>query len=104
MRVVMLAPEVHPYAKTGGLADVLAALPAALNRIGVEVSVCLPAYRTALRLMASRQQSLADRLAFIEAVGQAAQPDAVEPLLALFENEQSEPEPFIAIIESIVQF
>src|SRR5438477_3332093 len=49
MRVVMLAPEVHPYAKTGGLADVLAALPAALNRIGVEVSVCLPAYRTALR-------------------------------------------------------
>ena len=49
MRVVMLAPEVHPYAKTGGLADVLAALPAALTRIGVEVSVCLPAYRTALR-------------------------------------------------------
>ncbi|TMA48795.1 MAG: glycogen synthase GlgA [Deltaproteobacteria bacterium] len=51
MRVVMLAPEVHPYAKTGGLADVLAALPAALNRIGVEVSVCLPAYRTALRAL-----------------------------------------------------
>jgi starch synthase len=49
MRVVMLAPEVHPYAKTGGLADVLAALPAALTRIGVEVRVCLPAYRTALR-------------------------------------------------------
>jgi len=51
MRVMMLAPEVHPYAKTGGLADVLAALPAALNRIGVEVSVCLPAYRTALRAL-----------------------------------------------------
>ena len=30
MRVVMLAPEIHPYAKTGGLADVLAALPRAL--------------------------------------------------------------------------
>src|SRR5438046_1631924 len=43
MRVVMLAPEVHPYAKTGGLADVLAALPPALTRIGVEASVCLPA-------------------------------------------------------------
>ncbi|HSV05246.1 MAG TPA: glycogen synthase GlgA [Candidatus Binatus sp.] len=51
MRVVMFAPEVHPYAKTGGLADVLAALPPALTRMGVEVSVCLPAYRTALRAL-----------------------------------------------------
>ncbi len=49
MRVVMLTPEVHPYAKTGGLADVLAALPAALLRDDVEVTVCLPGYRTALR-------------------------------------------------------
>ncbi|HYV57306.1 MAG TPA: glycogen synthase GlgA [Candidatus Nitrosopolaris sp.] len=45
----MFAPEVHPYAKTGGLADVLAALPPALTRLGVEVSVCLPAYRSTLR-------------------------------------------------------
>src|SRR5437867_13127678 len=51
MRVVMFAPEVHPYAKTGGLADVLAALPPALTRVGIEVSVCLPAYRTALRAL-----------------------------------------------------
>jgi starch synthase len=49
MRVVMLAPEAHPYAKTGGLADVLAALPRALQRTGVDVTVCLPGYRTALR-------------------------------------------------------
>src|SRR5262249_24128947 len=49
MRVAMFAPEVHPYAKTGGLADVLAALPPALTRLGVEVSVCLPAYRSTLR-------------------------------------------------------
>jgi starch synthase len=48
MRVVMLAPEVQPYAKTGGLADVLAALPAALGAAGVEVTVCLPGYRSAL--------------------------------------------------------
>jgi starch synthase len=45
----MLAPEAHPYAKTGGLADVLAALPRALARAGVDVTVCLPGYRTALR-------------------------------------------------------
>jgi starch synthase len=49
MRVVMLASEVHPYAKTGGLADVLAALPPALTQLGVEVAVCMPAYRAALR-------------------------------------------------------
>ncbi len=49
MRVVMLSPEVYPYAKTGGLADVLAALPPALAAAGVEVTVCVPGYRSALR-------------------------------------------------------
>lgn len=49
MRVVMLAPEAYPYAKTGGLADVLAALPRALAAAGVDVRVCLPAYRSVLR-------------------------------------------------------
>src|SRR6266480_3423094 len=49
MRVVMLSPEVYPYAKTGGLADVLAALPRALAAAGVEVTVCMPGYRPALR-------------------------------------------------------
>jgi starch synthase len=48
MRVAMLAPEVHPYAKTGGLADVLAALPRALSAVGIDVTVCLPGYRSAL--------------------------------------------------------
>jgi starch synthase len=50
MRVVMLTSEVYPYAKTGGLADVLAALPPALAAAGVEVTVCLPGYRAALRV------------------------------------------------------
>jgi len=49
MRVVMLASEAHPYAKTGGLADVLAALPPALARHGVDVTVCIPGYRAARR-------------------------------------------------------
>ncbi len=49
MRVVMLSPEVHPYAKTGGLADVIAALPPALARAGVDVTVCVPGFRSALR-------------------------------------------------------
>jgi starch synthase len=49
IRVVMLAPEVHPYAKTGGLADVVGALPRALAGHGVDVTVCMPGYRAALQ-------------------------------------------------------
>lgn len=41
----MVASEAHPFAKTGGLADVLAALPAALVRLGHRVTVILPRYR-----------------------------------------------------------
>ena len=44
MRVVMAASEAVPFAKTGGLADVVGALPRALKRLGVDVSVVIPAY------------------------------------------------------------
>lgn len=43
-RILMVTPEAAPYAKTGGLADVLGALPAALAAIGEEVAVVLPRY------------------------------------------------------------
>ena len=48
MRVLEVASEVAPLAKTGGLADVLGALPSALSRLGCDVTVVLPAYREAL--------------------------------------------------------
>ena len=41
----MVASEATPFCKTGGLADVLGALPAALQKHGDEVAVVLPAYR-----------------------------------------------------------
>jgi starch synthase len=41
----MVCPEVAPFSKTGGLADVCAALPPALVRLGVEVSIVTPLYR-----------------------------------------------------------
>ena len=44
----MAASEAAPFAKTGGLADVLGSLPAALVKRGDEVVVVLPRYRTAL--------------------------------------------------------
>jgi starch synthase len=46
MRILMAAPEMNPLARTGGLADVIEALPAELQRRGHEVSVILPYYRT----------------------------------------------------------
>ena len=41
----MVASEVHPFAKTGGLADVLGALPRALVKLGHHVDVVMPKYR-----------------------------------------------------------
>lgn len=48
LRILMVTPEAHPYAKTGGLAEVSAALPAALARMGHEVTLVLPRYRGVL--------------------------------------------------------
>jgi starch synthase len=43
--VLMIASEAVPFAKTGGLADVLGALPVALARLGWSATVVLPRYR-----------------------------------------------------------
>jgi starch synthase len=44
MRILFVASEALPYAKTGGLADVIEALPRALVKLGHEVAVFLPKY------------------------------------------------------------
>ena len=44
LRVLHLGAEVFPLLKTGGLADVLGALPAALRRAGTDARVLLPAF------------------------------------------------------------
>src|ERR1700682_1207266 len=44
-RVLMIGSEAQPFAKTGGLADVLGSLPSALARLGWDVLVALPEYR-----------------------------------------------------------
>jgi starch synthase len=48
MKIVHVASEMFPYMKTGGLADAVGALGAALSDNGHEVSVFLPGYRAAL--------------------------------------------------------
>ena len=44
MRVLSVASEAVPLIKTGGLADVVGALPAALKPMGVDMRVMIPAY------------------------------------------------------------
>jgi starch synthase len=46
-RILLAAPEVLGFAKTGGLADVAAALPRALARRGLDCAIVLPLYRCA---------------------------------------------------------
>src|SRR5438045_2856330 len=52
-RVLIIGSEARPFAKTGGLADVLGALPLALARAGCDVTLVVPRYRgvTAGRLV-----------------------------------------------------
>ncbi|HMD49982.1 MAG TPA: glycogen synthase GlgA [Bryobacteraceae bacterium] len=45
MNILFVASEATPFAKTGGLADVIGSLPAALAARGERVAVVLPAYR-----------------------------------------------------------
>ena len=45
LSILMVASEALPFAKTGGLADVLGALPSALRRLGHDVTVVMPRYR-----------------------------------------------------------
>jgi starch synthase len=45
MKVAFCSSEVFPFAKTGGLGDVSAALPGELARAGLEVKVFMPLYK-----------------------------------------------------------
>jgi starch synthase len=44
LRILLLAAEVVPFAKTGGLADVAGALPKAIRALGHDVRVAMPRY------------------------------------------------------------
>lgn len=58
MRVAFATPEVYPFSKTGGLADVSGALPFVLAACGVQVSVFTPLYRSSASWLQAHQAQL----------------------------------------------
>ncbi|MGB5080006.1 MAG: glycogen synthase GlgA, partial [Burkholderiales bacterium] len=48
LKILVVAAEIYPLAKTGGLADVVSALPKALTEFDVDVRLLMPAYPSAL--------------------------------------------------------
>ena len=51
--VLAVASEVFPLIKTGGLADVVGALPEALRDEGIRVRTLLPGYPAVLRALSN---------------------------------------------------
>ncbi|MGH7954181.1 MAG: glycogen/starch synthase, partial [Limisphaerales bacterium] len=45
MKILLASSEVHPFSKTGGLADMVGALGKALERAGHETKIVTPLYR-----------------------------------------------------------
>jgi len=67
MKILFVASEGLPYSKTGGLADVVQALPKALVEMGHQVSVLLPRYRgnkITSTLVSSVTVSVGDQIRF----------------------------------------
>jgi starch synthase len=46
MKIAEVSPEIIPYAKTGGLADVVGTLPLYLEKAGHEISMFMPFYKS----------------------------------------------------------
>lgn len=90
--VLMIASEALPYSKTGGLADVLGALPSALVRLGWQVTLVTPRYRGVAAGRLSERFTLAiGAHAFDVGVYEEAWPDGVRVVLLdvpeLFDRE-----------------
>ncbi len=89
-RILHVAAEAVPLIKTGGLADVAAALPAAQNGLGADARLLLPGYHGVLEQLSKAGTLSPDAIDIGPAFGaarvqlwRAAMPDTALPLLVL---------------------
>jgi starch synthase len=59
MKLLFVGSECAPFVKTGGLADVIGAVPKALGKLGADVRVLIPAYPALAAQLASGSEVLA---------------------------------------------
>ena len=71
MKVLFVASECAPLVKTGGLADVVGALPKALAAAGLEVRILLPGYREVMAWLARQAEQPVEVATFGDLFGQA---------------------------------
>src|SRR5258706_14073769 len=57
LKVLFATSEIAPLIKTGGLADVAAALPVALNALGVDIRVLVPGYPQVIDALKTRSRA-----------------------------------------------
>lgn len=94
LQLLFASAEIYPLAKTGGLADVSAALPQALRELGVDVRLCMPGYPAALDKVKRKSNgpTVADGIGGEAQLIDARMPDSGLPIWllrapALFERE-----------------
>ena len=58
LRVLAVASEIYPIVKTGGLADVAGALPAALRAHGIETRTLVPGYPDVIKALPAAEELL----------------------------------------------
>lgn len=86
MRVLFVTSEAYPLIKTGGLADVSGALPAALAKIEVDVRILIPAYKEVLaKLMNKKELTTIHNLPMVGTVTLISgnMPDSKTPVIAI---------------------
>lgn len=86
MRILFVTSEAHPLIKTGGLADVSGALPAALKELGHDARILIPGYRQVFEKLLNPQVVL--ELDWLPMVGkvvlmQGSMPDTGVDVLVL---------------------
>ena len=99
MKVLFVCAELYPYVKTGGLADVMAGLPAELKALGCDVRLLMPGFPALMK--AARTSKL---LAPLQSASLPWGPAPQWPQAELVHVKLSAKEPSAYLIKSAVMY